>query len=466
VGPVTPNWQVSILIYKLRGEELSIRILTFKGGTHPPHSKKATESLAIERANEPKVVVIPMQQHIGAPCEPIVQVGDEVKVGQKIGEAKGFVSSPVHSGVSGKVTAIEPRLYSGGTAVTCIVIESDMKNTISDDITPKGSLSDLSAEDIKNIIKEAGIVGMGGAAFPTHVKLTPPPDKKVDTVILNGAECEPYLTSDHRLMLEHPEEVVFGLQALMKVLGVKKGYIGIETNKPDAIEKIFEMAKGIEGIEVVALKTKYPQGAEKQLIHACTNREVPSGGLPADAGVVVNNVGTAAAVAKAIMTGMPLIERIVTVTGQGVNNPGNLMVKIGTSFREVIEQCGGLKGKTGKVIAGGPMMGITQFSLDVPVIKGTSGILVLTEEEARLPEPTNCIRCGKCVEACPINLMPVNLSAYSLANKHEQAEALNAMDCIECGACSFVCPAKRPLVESIRVSKREILARRKKAQSK
>ncbi len=466
MGPVTPNWQVSILIYKLRGEELSIRILTFKGGTHPPHSKKATESLAIERANEPKVVVIPMQQHIGAPCEPIVQVGDEVKVGQKIGEAKGFVSSPVHSGVSGKVTAIEPRLYSGGTAVTCIVIESDMKNTISDDITPKGSLSDLSAEDIKNIIKEAGIVGMGGAAFPTHVKLTPPPDKKVDTVILNGAECEPYLTSDHRLMLEHPEEVVFGLQALMKVLGVKKGYIGIETNKPDAIEKIFEMAKGIEGIEVVALKTKYPQGAEKQLIHACTNREVPSGGLPADAGVVVNNVGTAAAVAKAIMTGMPLIERIVTVTGQGVNNPGNLMVKIGTSFREVIEQCGGLKGKTGKVIAGGPMMGITQFSLDVPVIKGTSGILVLTEEEARLPEPTNCIRCGKCVEACPINLMPVNLSAYSLANKHEQAEALNAMDCIECGACSFVCPAKRPLVESIRVSKREILARRKKAQSK
>jgi len=466
VGLVTPNWQVPILIYKLRGEELSIRILTFKGGTHPPHSKKATESLAIERANEPKVVVIPMQQHIGAPCEPIVQVGDEVKVGQKIGEAKGFVSSPVHSGVSGKVTAIEPRLYSGGTAVTCIVIESDMKNTISDDITPKGSLSDLSAEDIKNIIKEAGIVGMGGAAFPTHVKLTPPPDKKVDTVILNGAECEPYLTSDHRLMLEHPEEVVFGLQALMKVLGVKKGYIGIETNKPDAIEKIFEMAKGIEGIEVVALKTKYPQGAEKQLIHACTNREVPSGGLPADAGVVVNNVGTAAAVAKAIMTGMPLIERIVTVTGQGVNNPGNLMVKIGTSFREVIEQCGGLKGKTGKVIAGGPMMGITQFSLDVPVIKGTSGILVLTEEEARLPEPTNCIRCGKCVEACPINLMPVNLSAYSLANKHEQAEALNAMDCIECGACSFVCPAKRPLVESIRVSKREILARRKKAQSK
>ncbi|MGI6586032.1 MAG: electron transport complex subunit RsxC [Lutisporaceae bacterium] len=443
-----------------------MRTLTFKGGTHPPDSKKATESLPIERANEPKVVVIPMQQHIGAPCEPIVQIGDEVKVGQKIGEAKGFVSVPVHSSVSGKVTAVEPRLYSGGMAVPCIVIESDMQNIVSDQVVPKGDLTGLSAEDIKNIIKEAGIVGMGGATFPTHVKLAPPPDKKVDTVILNGAECEPYLTSDHRLMLEYPENVVFGLQALMKALGVKKGYIGIETNKPDAIEKVFEAAKDVADIEVVALKTKYPQGAEKQLIYACTGREVPSGGLPADAGVVVNNVGTAAAVAKAIKTGMPLIERIVTVTGAGVNSPKNLLVKIGTSFRDIIEQCGGLKGKVGKVIAGGPMMGITQFSLDIPAIKGTSGILVLSEEEARLPEPSNCIKCGKCVETCPINLMPVNISMYSLANRHDQAEALNAMDCIECGSCSYVCPAKRPLVDSIRVSKREILARRKKAQSK
>ncbi|HOM43185.1 MAG TPA: electron transport complex subunit RsxC, partial [Bacillota bacterium] len=412
------------------------------------------------------VVVIPMQQHIGAPCEPIVQAGDEVKVGQKIGEAKGFVSVPVHSSVSGKVAAVEPRLYSGGMAVPCIVIENDMQNTISDQVVPKGDISVLSAEDIKNIIKEAGIVGMGGATFPTHVKLAPPPDKNVDTVILNGAECEPYLTSDHRLMLEHPENVVFGLQALMKALGVKKGYIGIETNKPDAIEKVFEAARGIEDIEVVALKTKYPQGAEKQLIYACTGREVPSGGLPADAGVVVNNVGTAAAVATAIKTGMPLIERIVTVTGEGVNNPKNLLVKIGTSFRDIIEQCGGLKGKVGKIIAGGPMMGITQFSLDIPAIKGTSGILVLSEEEARLPEPSNCIKCGKCVETCPINLMPVNISMYSLANRYDEAEALNAMDCIECGSCSFVCPAKRPLVDSIRVAKREILARRKKAQSK
>ncbi len=445
--------------------KLDIRTLTFKGGIHPPHSKKATESLEIEKANEPKVVVIPMQQHIGAICEPIVQVGDEVRVGQKIGEAKGFVSSPVHSSVSGRVAAVEPRLYSGGMAVNCVVIESDMQNTVSPEIAPKGDLSRLSSEDVKSIIKDAGIVGMGGAAFPTHVKLAPAPDKKVDAVILNGAECEPYLTSDHRLMLEYPEDVVFGLQALMKALGVQKGYIGIENNKPDAIEKVCRAAKGIEGIEVVALKTKYPQGAEKQLIYACTKREVPSGGLPADVGVVVNNVGTAAAVAKAVRTGMPLIERIVTITGEGVNSPKNLIVKIGTSFREVIEQCGGLKGKTGKIIAGGPMMGIAQFSLDIPVIKGTSGILVLSEAEARLPEPSNCIRCGKCVTVCPINLMPVNISMCSLANRHEQAEALNAMDCIECGSCSFVCPAKRPLVDSIRVSKREILARRKKAQS-
>lgn len=421
---------------------------------------------AVERAIEPKLVVIPMQQHIGAPCEPIVKAGDEVKVGQKIGEAKGFVSVPVHSSVSGKVVAVEPRLYTGGTVVTCVVIESDMQNTLCPDIAPKGTIETLTADEIKNVIKEAGIVGMGGAAFPTHVKLAPPPDKKVDTVILNGAECEPYLTADHRLMLESPEDVVDGLKALMKALGVKKGFIGIESNKPDAIEAIYNAAKGIEGIEVVALKTKYPQGAEKQLIYACTGREVPSGGLPADAGVVVNNVGTAAAVAKAIKTGMPLVERIVTITGAGVKTPKNLMVKIGTSFREVVEQCGGLNGQAGKIVAGGPMMGITQFSLDVPVIKGTSGILILSEQEARLPKPSNCIRCGKCVEVCPINLMPINISANALLDRFEQAEALHALDCIECGSCSFVCPAKRPLVDSIRVAKREIMARRKKAQSK
>ncbi|MDD2482359.1 MAG: electron transport complex subunit RsxC [Lutispora sp.] len=443
-----------------------MRTLSFKGGAHPPHSKEATEKSAIIKAKSPNVVVIPMQQHIGAPCEPIVKIGDEVKVGQKIGEPKGFVSSPIHSSISGKVMAVEPRLYSGGTKVNCVVIENDMKDTRLDTIIPKGNLQDLSSEQIKEIIKEAGIVGMGGATFPTHVKLALPPGKKVDTVILNGAECEPYLTSDHRLMLENPEAVVFGLKALMKALNVNKGFIGIETNKPDALEAVYNAAKNEEGIEVVALKTKYPQGAEKQLINACTGREVPSGGLPADVGVVVNNVGTAAAVADAIMIGMPLVQRIVTVTGKGIKNPKNLLVKIGTSFREVINECGGFSENVGKVIAGGPMMGIAQFSIDIPVIKGTSGILVLTEDDAKLPEPSNCIRCGKCVTVCPINLMPLHISNYSLLDKFDQAEEVNAMDCIECGSCSFVCPAKRPLVDSIRVAKREILAKRKKAQSK
>ncbi|MFA7572713.1 MAG: electron transport complex subunit RsxC [Lutispora sp.] len=445
---------------------MNIRTLSFKGGAHPPHSKEATEKSAIIKAKSPNVVVIPMQQHIGAPCEPIVKIGDEVKVGQKIGEPKGFVSSPIHSSISGKVMAVEPRLYSGGTKVNCVVIENDMKDTRLDTIIPKGNLQDLSSEQIKEIIKEAGIVGMGGATFPTHVKLALPPGKKVDTVILNGAECEPYLTSDHRLMLENPEAVVFGLKALMKALNVNKGFIGIETNKPDALEAVYNAAKNEEGIEVVALKTKYPQGAEKQLINACTGREVPSGGLPADVGVVVNNVGTAAAVADAIMIGMPLVQRIVTVTGKGIKNPKNLLVKIGTSFREVINECGGFSENVGKVIAGGPMMGIAQFSIDIPVIKGTSGILVLTEDDAKLPEPSNCIRCGKCVTVCPINLMPLHISNYSLLDKFDQAEEVNAMDCIECGSCSFVCPAKRPLVDSIRVAKREILAKRKKAQSK
>lgn len=440
--------------------------LTFKGGTHPPHSKKATEKIALIKAEPPKTVVIPMQQHIGAPCDPIVNIGDEVKVGQKIGEAKGFVSVPVHSSVSGKVIAIEPRMYTGGTKVACVVIENDMQDTIHESISSKGSLESLSADDIKNIIKEAGIVGMGGAAFPTHVKLAPPPEKKVETVILNGAECEPYLTADHRLMLESPEDVVFGLQALMKALHVSKGYIGIEDNKLDAIDVMQKAAAGKTGVEVVALHAKYPQGAEKQLIYACTKREVPSGGLPADVGVVVNNVGTAAAVGKAIKTGMPLVERIVTITGAGINNPKNMLIKIGTSFKEIVDQCGGFKGNPQKIIAGGPMMGIAQFYLDVPVIKGTSGILVLGEEESRLPEESNCIRCAKCVGVCPINLMPANLSAYALLNNFAQAESLNAMDCIECGSCSFVCPAKRPLVESIRLAKREIVAKRKKAQAK
>lgn len=436
-------------------------LLTFKGGIHPPHAKKSTEHLAIERAAEPKLVVIPLRQHIGAPCEPLVQKGDNVCVGQRIGEPSSFVSSPVHSSVSGTVKDVVTREILGGPAV-CVIIESDGLNTVHESVRPKGSLDSLSGKDILGIIKDAGIVGMGGAGFPTHVKLSPPPDKKIDLVVLNGAECEPYLTADHRLMLETPGRIIFGLKAIMKVLGVEKGYIGIEDNKPDAIATMRGALQPGDGIEVVGLHTKYPQGAEKQLIKAVSGREVPSGGLPMDAGAVVNNVATAAAIADAIQTGMPLVERICTVTGKGIAQPKNFLIKTGTDIREIIEQCGGYQGVPGKLIMGGPMMGIAAHTDQLPSTKTTSGILVLSPEEARTPEPENCMRCGRCVEICPAGLQPAALSANALQDRIEQAEKLSAMDCIECGSCSFICPSRRPLLQSIRLAKREILAMRRK----
>ncbi len=436
-------------------------LLSFRGGVHPPHFKESTEKLKVEKANEPKVVAIPLQQHIGAPCEALVKAGDKVKLGQKIGEAGGFVSAPVHSSVSGVVKKVEKRLTPSGE-VKCIVIESDGLNEVHESVVPKGDIADLSPEEIKNIIKEAGIVGMGGAGFPTHVKLSPPPENNIDTIILNGAECEPYLTADHRLMLENPEDIVYGLKAMMKAAAVNKAYIGIEDNKPDAIKIMKEATKNEKGIEVVGLRTKYPQGAEKQLIYACTNRQVPSGGLPMAVGVIVNNVGTAAAIANAIKTGMPLVERICTVTGKGIKEPKNLLIKVGTNFKEIIEQCGGYNGEPGKIIMGGPMMGLAQYTDEIPAVKTTSGILVLTKEEAKLPAPQSCIKCGKCVDICPAFLQPVYISAYSLKNMHETAEKYNALDCIECGSCSFICPSKRPLLQSIRVSKREIIAKKRK----
>lgn len=438
-----------------------MKFLSFKGGIHPPHFKKLTEKLSIEDAPEPKRVIIPMQQHIGAPCEPIVKAGDKVFVGQKIGETKAFVSAPIHSSVSGVVKQIAIMTTAGGD-VQCIVIESDGLNSVHENVIPKGDINNLTGKEILSIIKEAGIVGLGGATFPTHVKLSPPPEKKIDTIILNGAECEPFLTADHRLMLENPDKIVYGLRAMMKVVNVHTAYIGIENNKPDAIEIMKNIVKNELNIHVVGLVTKYPQGAEKQLIYACTKREVPSGGLPMDIGVIVNNVGTASAIADAIQTGMPLIQRITTVTGKGIKTPKNLSIKVGTSIREIIEYCGGYNENPGKIILGGPMMGLAQYTDELPVTKGTSGILVMTQDDARLPEPEPCIRCGKCIEVCPINLQPLFLSAYSLQNMHETAEKYNALDCIECGSCSYICPSKRPLLQSIRVSKREIIAKKRK----
>ncbi len=439
-----------------------MKLLTFKAGIHPPEYKESTAHLPIEAAVAPSVVMIPLQQHIGAPAEALVKVGDRVLVGEKIGEAKGFVSAPIHSSVSGVVKAIALKPAVGGNEVLSIVIESDGQDEVHPSVQSKGEIEKLQPKEIIEIIKEAGIVGMGGATFPTHVKLSPPPEKKIDTIILNGAECEPYLTADHRLMLESPENVIDGLRAMMKAVGVEKGFVGIESNKPDAIEVMQKAAEKYNNIEVVGLQTKYPQGAEKQLIFACTNREVPSGGLPMDAGVIVNNVGTAAQVAIAIKTGMPLIERITTVSGKGIKTPKNLMIKIGVPIKEVIEQCGGFEGTPGKIISGGPMMGLAQHSDEVVISKGSSGVLVFTEEEARLPEESPCIRCGKCVEVCPAFIQPLHISNYSRNNMMEHAEKYRALDCIECGSCSYVCPAKIQLLQAIRVAKRSIIAKKRK----
>ncbi len=433
-----------------------IKERTFKGGTHPlgrmHHGKPLAEKQPITPAKPPATVVLPMAQHIGAPAKCLVQPGDTVRMGQFIGEPGGFVSAPVHASVSGKVVAVEPRLVAAGQKPLCVVIENDFQDTVADGIESAGSVEGLSADAIKSAIAAAGIVGMGGAAFPTHVKLAIPPDKKVDTIILNGAECEPYLTADHRIMLEKPEDVVTGLKAIMKATGVSKGYIGIELNKPDAIAALEKAVAGAEGIELVTLEVKYPQGAEKQLINAVTGREVPSGCLPADAGVVVSNVGTAAKIAEVLRTGMPLIERVVTVSG-AVKAPGNFLARIGTPFADLLEQAGGPSGEVGRILNGGPMMGQPVFDTSVPVLKGTSGIVVLTPELAATAEESNCIRCGRCAENCPIRLQPLYIDGFSRVKDYERAEAFHAVDCIECGVCSFVCPAKRQLVQSIRVAK-------------
>ncbi|MDR7857050.1 electron transport complex subunit RsxC [Tissierella sp.] len=442
---------------------MKLENLTFKGGVHVPHSKELTEKKSLIYANEPSVVYIPLHQHTGAPCEALVNVGDRVKIGQKIAESSAFVSAPIHSSVAGIVKSITNITTPTGMNSACIVIESDGTKEVHESVKPKESLDKLSSKEIISIIKEAGITGMGGAGFPTHVKLSPPPEKKIDTIILNGAECEPFLTADHRLMLEMPEKVVFGLRAIMKALNVEKGFIGVENNKMDAVHALKSVIREDDKIEIVTLKAKYPQGDEKRIINAITGRKVPSGGLPMDVGCVVNNVSTAKAIAEAILEGKPLYERVVTVTGNGIKEPKNIVVKIGTKFQEVIDQCGGFNGTPGKIIMGGPMMGLAQFSTDVPVIKGSGGILVLTEEEALAEKVSPCIKCGKCLEVCPVTLQPLHISAHALKKNFEGAERFNALDCVECGACSFICPAKRPLVESIRFAKREILAKRKKS---
>mgnify|MGYP000889349511 CR=1 FL=1 len=441
---------------------MSLENLTFKGGIHVPDRKEFTQDKSIEKAQEPNVVKIPLHQHVGAPCKALVKAGDTVKVGQKIGDSEASLTVPVHSSVSGEVKAIEQLYTHDGYRVDCVVIESDGLNEMDESVKPKAKLEDLTRDEILEIIKEAGIAGMGGAAFPLHSKMSTSLEAKVDTIILNGSECEPYLTSDHRMMVEHPEKVIFGLEVFMKYFGLDEGYIAVEDNKPDAISALRNASQG-KNIKVASLKTKFPQGESYRIVDAVTGRKVPQGGRCKDVQVFVTNVCTAAAVADAILEGKPLYERIVTVTGNGVKEPKNLLVKIGTSIGDVIAQCGGFNGTPGKIIAGGPMTGITQFSLDTPIAKGVTGIIVLTEEEVKPVKVSPCIKCGKCVEACPVHLLPLTISAYSLQDKYDEAEEYNALACIECGSCSYICPAKRPLTESIAHAKREIKSKRKKS---
>lgn len=439
-----------------------MELLTFKKGVHPPHGKHLTEKKPIEEYLPKGDLVFPLSQHIGAPCTALVKKGDRVLVGQKIGEAGGFVSAPIYSSVSGTVKNVEPRMTSMGTKAMSIIVENDNLYEAVEKAEER-DYEKLSNDEIVSIIKEAGIVGMGGATFPTHVKLTPPKDKTIDSIIVNAAECEPYLTCDHRLMLEDGQKIVEGLKIILKLFPKAKGYIGIENNKPDAIEAMTKLTANESRIEVKALKTKYPQGAEKQLIYAVTKREVPSGKLPADVSCIVQNVGTVYQIYKSVVQGEPLIERIVTVTGEAIKEPKNLKVKLGTSVQELIEEaCGGFKEAPVKVISGGPMMGMTISTIEIPVTKGTSGILALTKDMAVLPDTSNCIRCGKCVEACPMNLLPTKLQSLSQRNELEVFESFHGLDCIECGCCTFVCPAKKNILQSIRVAKRAVLANKRK----
>jgi len=435
---------------------------TFKGGIHLDGHKELTSNLPTVVALIPDRVYIPLSQHIGAPCVPLVVVGDEVKKGQKIGMAKGFVSAPIHASVSGKVVGIEVMEHPGGSFVPCIIIENDRKEEWAESVQPAADPASLTPEELRTIILEAGIVGKGGATFPSHVKYAPVEGKPVETVILNGVECEPYLTTDHRLMLERSEKIVSGLGYIMRAVGCEHGIIAIEENKMDAVAVMEKAAAAstTQNIHVTVLKEKYPQGSEKQLIYACTGKEIPIGGLPLAVGVIVNNVGTASALADAVELGIPFIERNVTVSGPGICQPANYRVRIGTLFSELIKQSGGYNGVVEKIIAGGPMMGKTVFTDDLPVVKGTSGIVLLNREAHREHKEYPCVRCAKCVDACPSFLEPTSLARLAKRSAWKEAEQADVMSCIECSSCVYVCPAQIPLIQHIRRAKQAILAAR------
>ena len=428
-----------------------------KGGVHPPENK-LTANIKTEILPVPKQVIIPLAQHIGVPAKVKVAKKDKVKAGQLIAESAGFVSANIHSSVSGTVLRIDNIPDSSGYKKQAVIIqtEGDEWDEKIDRSTSLKKEIDLSKNEILKKIQDAGIVGLGGATFPTHVKLLPPKGMKAEVLIINGVECEPYLTADHRLMLEKGEEIMVGTKILMKALEIEKAVIGIENNKPDAISYMLELSKNYEGISVEALKVKYPQGGEKQLIKAVTGREVPSGELPVKVGAVVQNVGTVFAVYEAVQKNKPLFERVVTVTGKTVSNPKNLWVRIGTPVSNLLEAAGGLPEQTGKVISGGPMMGRAVSNIDAPVTKGTSGILILPENESKRRKINPCIRCSKCVNVCPMGLEPYLLMTLSQKKLFERTEKEDVNDCIECGSCSYICPSDRPLLDFIRLAKFEV----------
>jgi Na+-translocating ferredoxin:NAD+ oxidoreductase subunit C len=439
-----------------------MKLKTFQHGIHPGYYKELTSRKATEVMPVPAEIVVPLQQNIGAPCKPTVKPKDSVQIGQVIGDSDAFVSCPVHASVAGVVVKIEPRPHPIGSSVNAIVIaaDSDVDQTLPAR-NASGDVTAFAVDEIRAAIKQAGLVGLGGAGFPTHIKLAPPKGKTIDTVIINAAECEPYLTSDHRMMLEQPDDVIYGTKLIMRAFNLQQGVIGIEANKPDAIDALKRAIKPGDGVEIVALEVKYPQGAEKMLIEAVTGRRVPPGGLPMDVHANVDNVSGAVAVARAVRDAAPVLERIVTVTGQGVREPKNVLVRVGTPIKDVIAFCGGLTPDARKVIIGGPMMGVAQATLDVPVVKTTGGILVLTDRETQALQPHACIRCGKCVRACPINLVPSKLGVLIERGMFEKTADYHVNDCMECGCCVYVCPAKRPMVQWIRLGKAALRARKR-----
>ena len=436
--------------------------LTFKGGIHPYDGKDLSKSKPIAEAMPTDIMVYPLSQHIGAPAKPIVSVGDRVLGNQKIAEADGFVSANIYASVSGIVKAIEPRRVVNGSKVMSIVIENDNMFEYGPDI-PVKPIADMTKEEVVAVIKEAGIIGMGGAGFPTHVKLSPKNPDQIHYVIANCAECEPYLTSDYRKMIEEPEKLVAGLKIILCLFDHARGILAVEDNKPDAIKKLKELTIDEPRIEVKALKTKYPQGSERQLIFATTKRAINSTMLPADAGCIVDNVDTIIAIYSAIIEGKPLTERIITVTGDAIRFPQNYKVKCGTIYGSLIEEAGGFKDAyPEKIISGGPMMGMAMYDLNVPVTKASSALLCMKKDEVKACKPTNCINCGMCVQVCPSRLIPSRLADFAENDDKEQYEHYNGMECVECGSCSYVCPAKRHLAQSIRTMRKQILADRRK----